>query len=599
MNMGNYLLFISYLFAGLSLGLAAETNNITERPPYAGVWVNTFGKAYDFSPYHHFLAGEAGRPKWHNLQTGPNSYDFAEIREVLERVKAAGHYWYCELWTGPNSGKWIYSNGVPRVNDTSGNLYPYYLDEDYRNYLAGFFKALATYIAGLPEDLRQRIAFLQPGFGSTGDRQLYKGTLKDSQYNINSSQYVTFMRETTLAWYEAFNAHPETADIRFLWNIDDYDGSDPSELNGVSDRKRGEMLYAEWMKQNYNCQLRKQQFTIAIGYMDVNEKNQDEAQRDLFYGTSDPPRWGGNPEFVRGEHNDSKWAETSMAKKALKWHYYWTAISSVDKGLDAWETKPDYLLSNNYNEAFEFSHRYSFYKRPETSPWAFVALRDVLDYSDKSRFPSSVYGSVQSSNLSRINAILAEYAPYGATNDDSDAVMNRGGSNYLLNSKGLNDCVWNVIDRNYRRHMYQIDPNKTSVGWWRVGSKDQPYGRFARAFENSTGKNAMYFKFVDGFITSKPELVEVKVIYFDELTGSTWELRYDNGDPSLATAATVTCSGDGLWKSKTVTLTDAVFAGNGPRGADLALVNTDSLDDKFHLVEVRRAQNFGRLRRLK
>jgi len=181
------------------------------------------------------------------------------------------------------------------------------------------------------------------------------------------------------------------------------------------------MLYGEWMKRNYNCQLRKQQFTIAIGYMDVNEMIQDEEQRDNFYGTSDPPRWGGNPEFVRGEHNDAKWAETPMAKKALKWHYYWTAISSVDKGLDAWETKPDYILAGDYNEAYEFSHRYSFYKRPETSPWAFVALRDVLDYSDEGRFPPAQYeGKAYRKNIDRINAILAEYAPYGATNEDSD-----------------------------------------------------------------------------------------------------------------------------------------------------------------------------------
>jgi len=171
-------------------------------------------------------------------------------------------------------------------------------------------------------------------------------------------------------------------------------------------------------------------------------------------------------------------------------------------------------------------------------------------------------------------------------------VMNWDRHNYLLRSKGFNDCVWNVIDLNYRRHMVQIDPNGTSVGLWRVGSKDQPYGRFARRFEHSSGKDAMYFKFVDGFITSKPERVEVKVIYFDEVVGSTWELRYDNGGSSLATAQSIVCVGDGVWKSITVTLSDALFSGKGPRGADLALVNNDSLNDKFYLVEVRRLHNF-------
>ena len=574
---------------GVSPVFATGTNYLSERPPWAGVWVNTFGKAYDFSPYHHFLAGEAGRLQWEDLQTGPGSYDFGQIREILERVDKAGHYWYTALWTGHiSTPQWVFENGVPRVYDVEGGLYPYYLDADYRRYLHAFFAELTGYMAALPENLRRRIAFFQPSFGSTGDRQLYKASLKDPQYEIDSERYLVFMKESTLAWYAAVDRHPELAEIRFLWNIDDYDGSDPSLLDGVPDHRRGEMLYGAWMKENYNCQLRKQQFTIAIGYMDVNEMNQDEQQRDLFYGTSDPPRWGGNPEFVRGEHNDSKWAHTPMAESALKWNYYWTAISSVDKGLDAWETKPDYILSGNYNEAYDFSHRYSFHKRPKTSPYAFVALRDVLDYSDGERFKAEDYGAVSRTNLLRIEAILEEFAPYGARNEDSDAVISQNANNYLLKSRGLNDCVWNVIDRNYQRHMVQIDANETSVGWWRVGSKEQPYGRFARAFEHSSGRDAMYFKFVDGFITGKPHMIDVKVIYFDEHAGSKWELRYDKGEAHLATAAAVRCDGDGTWKSITVTLADAVLQGNGPRGSDIALFNTDSIDDKFHMVEVMR-----------
>jgi hypothetical protein len=222
--------------------------------------------------------------------------------------------------------------------------------------------------------------------------------------------------------------------------------------------------------------------------------------------------------------------------------------------LDAWETKVGPFLTGKFNEAYSFSHRYSFHKRPATSPVAFVALRDVLDYSNEERFPAQVYGDVNKSNRSRIDTILKEYARYGASNEDSEAVMNTSGPDYLEESKGLNDVVWNVIDRNYQRHLFQIDPNGTSVGWWRVGSTDQPYGRFARAFESSSGRQAMSFKFVDGFIKSKPEAVEIKVIYYDEFAGSTWDLRYDNGGSGNAIAASVTCVGDGRWKSLTVTL---------------------------------------------
>ncbi len=579
-----------------SVSHASERESfLTERPPWAGVWFNTFGNAYDLSPYSHYLAGEAGRLRWDELQLGPDTYDFSEIAEVLERVHKAGHYYYCELWTGHFvTPEWVFDAGVPRVMDVDGQSYPYYLDSLYQDLLSDFFNELATFLASLPKALRERIAFLQPGFGSTGDRQLYKGNPVDSKFLINSEEYLSYMQNVTLAWYAAFEAHPELDNIRFLWNIDDYEGQDPDKLDNVPDRLRGEMLYAAWMRENYNCQLRKQQFTLAIGYMNVNERDQDNEQRDLFYGTTNPPRWGGNPEFVRGEHNEWRWGRTPMAQAALKWHYYWTAISSIDRGLDSWETNvPDNFFSGDFVEAFKFSHRHAFYKRPETSPYAFVALRDVLDYSDRERFPSAEYGggSVSRGNTARINAILDAYSAYGAANDDTSAVKNYSGPIYLHESKGLNDVVWNVIDRNYRRHMVQLDPNGTSVGWWRVGSKDQPYGRFARAFENSTGKDAMYFQFVEGFINTQPTSIEVKVIYFDEFEGSTWELRYDNGSEDLALALRVEGEGDGVWKSRTVTLTDAVLERNGPMGADLALINMDEHDDKFHMLEVRRSHD--------
>ncbi len=563
---------------------------LSERPPWAGVWFNTFGEAYNLSPYSHFLAGEAGRLRWNYLQPTPGSYAFEEIGEALQRVYEADLYYYAVLWVGhPSTPDWVYDKGVPRVVDTDGEVYPYYLEPKFMEILTDFMNEFTAYLASLPEEWLERVAFFQPGFASTGDRQLYKGTVPP-QYRVNSTEYLAYMQDATLAWYAAFDAHPQLTDIRFLWNIDDYDGLNPNELQGVNDRLRGEMLYGAWMKDNFNCQLRKQQFTIAIGYMDTNERTQDENQRDLFYGTTDPPRWGGNPEFVRGEQNDRRWARTPMAEAALKWHYYWTAVSSVDRGLDSWETNcPDIFFSGDFVEAFKFSHRHAFYKRPETSPYAFVALRDVLDYSDAERFPPGDFGGpANRNNTARINAILEAHAAYGAANEDTNAVQNLNRNQYLLNSQGLNDVVWNVIDRNYRRHMVQLDPNGTSFGWWRVGSKDQPYGRFARAFENSTGRNAMYFQFVDGFINSPPSSLDVTVIYFDEFEGSTWELHYDNGGEEMAVAFSVTAEGDGIWKTRTVTLSDAVLARNGPMGADLALVNSDDNDDKFHLVEVRR-----------
>lgn len=57
---------------------------------------------------------------------------------------------------------------------------------------------------------------------------------------------------------------PETRNIRFLFNHDDYAGGDPEALRNVRGARRGEMLYAEWMRKTFVCQLSKQQFTPAI-----------------------------------------------------------------------------------------------------------------------------------------------------------------------------------------------------------------------------------------------------------------------------------------------------------------------------------------------
>ncbi|HKL21193.1 MAG TPA: hypothetical protein VJ904_05265, partial [Tichowtungia sp.] len=378
---------------------AAPSEYLTERPAYAGLWVNTFGNNFDLTPYTDIIAGEADRPKWGDIETIKGDPDFSNLDTTLQRCIDRDYYYYAEVWTSHLAPGWLYDNGVPRVEFIGGQTpLPYYLDENYIHYVTNFFNDLAGFIAGLPQSKRSRIVFLQPGFGSTGDRQLYKGTPINSAYDINTAEYVQFMQTMTIAWHAAFAAHPETANMKFLWNIDDYDG--PAEDTADQEKK-----YATWMRANYNCQFRKQQFTPAIGYMACNEMDQDNEQRDFFYGNTD--RHDGNPEFVRGEFNDAKWAATMMAKEALPWHYYWTAISSVDRGLDAWECRPEFITTGNYNEAYAFSTRYSFYKRAERSPYAFIALRDVLDYSDADRF-SHLPGSATRGSLDRINAILAE-----------------------------------------------------------------------------------------------------------------------------------------------------------------------------------------------
>jgi len=154
-----------------------------------------------------------------------------------------------------------------------------------------------------------------------------------------------------------------------------------------------------------------------------------------------------------------------------------------------------------------------------------------------------------------------------------------------------NDVGYRIWPGNYGMYLDQYDPNGTSQGYWRQGSKDQPYGRFARGFRYAAGKNDMDFDIDDDFFFDQPldgeYAVTVNVIYLDEGTG-TWALDYDaQGNPAKR-ACTVTKTGSGQWKTKSVVLTDAYFGNRCPHGTDLMLVNTDDKDDIFHIVEITR-----------
>ena len=554
---------------------------IRDRPDWAGIWINTTNKTtVDLQGLENDIAGEAGRLKWEDIEPTQGNFDFLKLDRVLDRAVANDYYHYFVLWTGWHAPSWVFDN-VPEVKTTRGT-FPYYLDEDYMIYITNMFNALASYMSTLPQDKINRLAFIQPGFGPTGDRGLYKGDLlpEYSQYAISEPEYVDYMQQVTENFIGAFARYPQLSGLRFLFNIDDYDGnpviSDPNEKE----------IYGKWMKENYNCQLRKQQYTIAIGYLSPNEMDQDDDLRANFYGLNG--RWGGYPEYVRGELNEGETAPTPLYQLNPNLFYYWTAISSVDRGLDGWEVQYSFLDSK-YSEAYKFSSRYSYYKVAEKSPHAFIALRDVLDYSDTDRFPTAEYGNADKLNESRINNILAEYSSYGAANDDMNAALNEGGNAYLKAAKGYNDCLWNVIARNNQRFITQIDPHNTSAAYWRVAvTQTQPYGRFCRGFDVANNKNTMYFDVNDKYF-EKNRLEEdgnltVKIIHYAK-DGGSWELQYHAQDSTMKSVEIVNDASKD-WVSTEIDLSDALLDNGGENGADLILQNTDTTNCRFHLIEI-------------
>jgi hypothetical protein len=178
--------------------------------------------------------------------------------------------------------------------------------------------------------------------------------------------------------------------------------------------------------------------------------------------------------------------------------------------------------------------------------------------------------------------------------DDPDAVL-RGQIYQRSHQSSFNDSGWNIFRGNYERFLHQVNPNRTSVGWWRVGgeiTQSTPvYARFARGFDNAGGKNTMYFDIDDKFFANTPlngaYPVTVRVVYYDKGTGK-WALKYDAVGNSRKTAYTVIKTNSGTWKEKTVILKDAYFGNRGPNSSDLMLASVDNNDDIFHMIELTR-----------
>jgi hypothetical protein len=570
------------LFIGLSQITFSQKkeNDIKyfERPEWAGFFTNCKNEKIDTERFP-FIKGAADRVKWADIETSPEEYDWSKMDAQIRNAVKGKYYYYFVLWTGPHSPEWIYEQGVPKVAVKGGkgkDFFPYYLDPNYINYFHRFIGKLAEHIASLPEKERNVFAFIQPAFGSTGDKQLYKGTPIDQKYKISAQQYLEFCSGATKRFYEAFDK-PEIKHIRFLFNVDNE--SNPEVLKGTKAAKAGELLYANWLRKNYPIELRKQQFTIAIGYQTNGEIIQDNELRPTFFGLN-----GKKPEFVRGEF--SKFAQGEIFQENPVWNYYWTAISTVDRGLDLWEVDYNIVKTGQYDEGFAFASRYSYYKQPQTSPYAFIALRDVLDSADSVRFPEVKYGKAEQSNAERINKIEAEFNKYGAKVSDLHAATSLSGSNYLYEAKAMNDVGFELIARNYSRFITQINANETSVGLWRVGPENQPYGRYARAFENSNGRNRMYFDLDDNFLSTKAKKpITLKIIYLDKGIGK-FSVRYDSLTDHDKTAVTITKANSGNWVSKSITIADGVFANKGPKNSDFSLVNEDNEDDVFHMIEI-------------
>jgi hypothetical protein len=127
-----------------------------------------------------------------------------------------------------------------------------------------------------------------------------------------------------------------------------------------------------------------------------------------------------------------------------------------------------------------------------------------------------------------------------------------------------------------------------------VGSKSEPFGRYARGFESASGKTAMSFVLDPALWGGLPLAaggggiaLTLRVVFFDSGHAG-FNVAYDAG-AGCRNVTSVAAGASGTWKNITLPVSDGHFARRcAPAGADIALFSTTAADAIIHSVEIYR-----------
>ena len=548
-----------------------------------GTW-DRGGGIDDYSdPKADFVLGIEVSARWSEVQAnGPDKFDFSMFQEVLDKAAKYKKIVKVSINVGPDSPDWLYDNGVPLVKVTSDKPYkhdkkfinyPYYVCDAHKKYYFELIKQFSLFLRNQPKEKFDCIAFVQVKTGATGDEAPYKGEPKEEKYSIDrKTDWEYFRLEAFEQYKKCFNdvsdrqlvlvfngVDPEKQPIAYNWVMKTIDPKIGFGIKGGA-YNRGHHLSGE--------QSFKEQWTPYL----INPK--------------------GMKLFSAAEMDDSWNKPIFNINKELG--FYWSSLSALNTGLSSANVTKGaikYAVENKeVSDIFRMYNKYAQQVYPATATAAISVFHEGLNAADTVKFPEKIFGVAKEKNLERYSNICKAYASRGARIDDLESAC-IGQVNQREKQTGYNDVGWDIEDGNYERFLTQIKPNETSIGLFRVrgtiDEKSSKYDRFARSFENASGKKTMYFKFDDEmFVDSKPASLTFNITWLDKIAGSTWSLNYNKGGKKMKSALKVKGKGDNKWKTETITITDAIVNRSGKFGSDFMLVNTDKKDDIFNGIEV-------------
>ncbi len=537
-----------------------------------GVWDRSgFQKLADYP----FTRGQGYTQTWANVNPSKGTYQWAELDAQLAFAEAQNQSFSVQISPiggakGSSMPTFLFAAGIPQVTDGT-YTYAFYLDPVYQGLFAEMVQALAHHLRQeLSPSLRARIAFVRCDTGATGDEGPYEEPSQvPKDYQISDAQWQQFRLWAFEVYRHAFQDGPGPVMPLLFQDIE----------------QTAYPVEWAWVNKTVTGGFGAKYGGMVRGHHLTGSQQVAQAFKDAAIGSATTSM------FSRNEM-DQTWSKPFF-QLSVGLNMYWTAVEQLHAGLSVWDVTKSCLEQTtqaNLAPTFEFFNQWAADTHPASAGGGFCIFHEGLDSADVAKFPVDKFGggAATINNKPRYTAICKAYQAQGAQMDDLSAAT-KGQVAQRDSQSGFNDAGWQIVPGNYERFIAQIEPDATSKALWRVNGPltkaSHPYDRFARRFDHASGRDTMYFNVDDQLLPTPGQKLQLAIDYLDQGSGQ-FALQYDAVGNPQKTALTVTKTGSGLWKRQTVEVTDWACGNNGPKGADLLLVNVDADDDIFHGLEV-------------
>ncbi len=600
--MKDFFIFSFVFIIFLNSGLYAQTD---ANRKMLGTWGHGNSISNSIIKSMPFVRGWNFTFRWRDIEPKKGQFNWKLFDDQIKTAADNNQYVGFMVHVGQASPEWIYTeDNVPKVTTEDKKhdfpYFPYYLDAAYKADYLNLLKAVAEHVKSLKPELRNKILFWMSAEGSTGDVTPYKGVVHDLKYDITEEQWLNFKKD---AW-------------KFMY---DFGQSLNPQMNILINQANNGM-YFDYLVKNFP------EVWFKAGSLAHTYQFDDELEYFERLQRVVKPDNNGMANRFRAESEEVQ--KIGWFRQSPQQNMFSIAASCLHIGLDVLNVREEIMGQvGNSDYPFRFFNQYAGQRDPATATGAFSILRDVLDVADTERFPVSEFGKLndikkarkgnaanstmddgEEANKKRSKAVSSErkqnilkaFSAYGAQNgpspevekmiykDDNklEAKLRKDNLRGDLQDKYNYDMGLNLLPDNYTRFLTQYSPNTTSRGRWRIGPIDQPYGRYARAFDHTGGMTEMFFSLDKDFFkkNNEPHKLQVKVVYFDKGKGE-WSLNYYNGK-SKVQKYKVRCTNTNRWIVKTIELTDAYTNKKLAHNTDFSLKYLSGNDTIFSMVEV-------------